>query len=181
MNKERAYEILKEANQTDDPEKLRKILYMVVFDKLTSSSNDDEKIISKSLGNEMEQVKQSENVNEYDITKKITEIIKTLGIPAHIKGYQYIRTAIEMCLEDIQMLDTITKQLYPEIAKQYKTTSSRVERAIRHAIETAWSRGNMKTIEEIFGYTVNFKKGKPTNSEFLALVVDKIRLENNMI
>ena len=141
----------------------------------------DEKMISKSLGNEMEQVKQSENVNEYDITKKITEIIKTLGIPAHIKGYQYIRTAIEMCLEDIQMLDAITKQLYPEIAKQYKTTSSRVERAIRHAIETAWSRGNMKTIEEIFGYTVNFKKGKPTNSEFLALVVDKIRLENNMI
>lgn len=114
MNKERAYEILKEANQTDDPEKLRKILYMVVFDKLTSSSNDDEKIISKSLGNEMEQVKQSENVNEYDITKKITEIIKTLGIPAHIKGYQYIRTAIEMCLEDIQMLDAITKQLYPQ-------------------------------------------------------------------
>lgn len=104
------------------------------------------------------------------------DIIHEIGVPAHIKGYQYLRTAIVMCVEDMEMLSSITKLLYPTIAKKYKTTSSRVERAIRHAIEVAWSRGRMDTIDSMFGYTVNYGKGKPTNSEFIALITDKIRL-----
>ena len=101
---------------------------------------------------------------------QVTDIIHEIGVPAHIKGYQYLRTAIVMCVEDMEMLSSITKLLYPTIAKKYKTTSSRVERAIRHAIEVAWSRGRMDTIDSMFGYTVNYGKGKPTNSEFIALI-----------
>lgn len=107
----------------------------------------------------------------------VTNIIHEIGVPAHIKGYQYLRDAIMMSVEDMEMLNSITKILYPTIAKKYQTTSSRVERAIRHAIEVAWSRGKMDTIDELFGYTINTGKGKPTNSEFIALIADKIRLE----
>ena len=122
----------------------------------------------------MEARLQNEERNlEHDVTNMIHEI----GVPAHIKGYQYLRDAIIMCIQDMDMLNSITKALYPEIAKHYQTTPSRVERAIRHAIEVAWSRGKMDTIDELFGYTVNNGKGKPTNSEFIALISDKIRLE----
>lgn len=107
----------------------------------------------------------------------VTNIIHEIGIPAHIKGYQYLRDAIMMSVNDGEMLNSITKMLYPSIAKQHKTTPSRVERAIRHAIEVAWSRGKMDTIDNLFGYTVHNGKGKPTNSEFVALIADKIRLE----
>ena len=107
----------------------------------------------------------------------VTNIIHEIGIPAHIKGYHYLREAIMMAVEDSQSLDSITKILYPSIAKKFQTTSSRVERAIRHAIEVAWSRGKMDTIDELFGYTVSNGKGKPTNSEFIALVADRIRLD----
>ena len=112
----------------------------------------------------------------HDLEKDVTDMIHEIGVPAHIKGYQYLREAIMMAVEDIDMLGSITKILYPTIAKKYQTTASRVERAIRHAIEVAWSRGKMETIEELFGYTVNSGKGKPTNSEFIALIADKIRL-----
>lgn len=108
---------------------------------------------------------------------KVTNIIHEIGVPAHIKGYQYLREAIIMSVNDIEMLNSITKILYPTIAKKYQTTASRVERAIRHAIEVAWSRGKMDTIDELFGYTINNGKGKPTNSEFIALIADRIRLE----
>lgn len=107
----------------------------------------------------------------------VTNIIHEIGVPAHIKGYQYLRDAIMMSVNDSDVLNSITKILYPTIAKQHKTTPSRVERAIRHAIEVAWSRGKMDTINELFGYTVSNGKGKPTNSEFVALIADKIRLE----
>ena len=100
-----------------------------------------------------------------------------IGVPAHIKGYQYLRDAIILAVNDMEMLNSITKVLYPTIAKKHQTTPSRVERAIRHAIEVAWSRGKMDTIDELFGYTVSTGKGKPTNSEFIALIADKIRLE----
>ena len=126
-------------------------------------------------------------MNQQNARKKIdnleadvTNIIHEIGVPAHIKGYQYLRDAIIMSVNDNDMLGSITKRLYPTIAKNHKTTSSRVERAIRHAIEVAWSRGKMDTIEELFGYTVNSGKGKPTNSEFVALIADKIRLEYKM-
>jgi len=107
----------------------------------------------------------------------ITNLIHEIGVPAHIKGYQYIRRAIILCVEDMDLISAVTKELYPTIAKEFATTSSRVERAIRHAIEVAWSRGDLDTINSLFGYTVSMGKGKPTNSEFIALLSDKIRLE----
>lgn len=109
---------------------------------------------------------------ENDVTKLLHEI----GIPAHIKGYQYLRDAIEISVEEEEILISVTKVLYPTIAKRHNTTSSRVERAIRHAIEVAWTRGRLDTIHELFGYTIHNGKGKPTNSEFIALISDKIRL-----
>ncbi len=118
-----------------------------------------------------------ENYKERNLEADVTNIIHEIGVPAHIKGYQYLRDAIMMSVDDGEMLNSITKLLYPSIAKRHKTTPSRVERAIRHAIEVAWSRGKMDTIDELFGYTVSNGKGKPTNSEFVALIADKIRLE----
>lgn len=120
------------------------------------------------------------NRREHNLESDVTNIIHEIGVPAHIKGYQYLRDAIMMSVNDGEMLNSITKLLYPSIAKRHKTTPSRVERAIRHAIEVAWSRGKMDTIDELFGYTVNNGKGKPTNSEFVALIADKIRLEYKM-
>ena len=98
-------------------------------------------------------------------------------MPAHIKGYQYLREAIIMVVNDIEVINQITKSLYPQIAKRFKTTPSRVERAIRHAIEVAWGRGQQEAVESIFGYTISASKGKPTNSEFIAMIADKLRLE----
>lgn len=112
-----------------------------------------------------------------NIESDVTDIIRDIGIPANIKGYQYIREGIIMSVNDANMLNYITKLLYPTIAKKYKTTSSSVERAIRHAIEVAWSRGQIDVINDMFGYTVNAGKGKPTNSEFIALIADKLRIE----
>ena len=114
---------------------------------------------------------------ERNLETDVTNIIHEIGVPAHIKGYQYLRDAIILSVNDMEMLNSITKVLYPTIAKRHQTTPSRVERAIRHAIEVAWSRGKMDTIDELFGYTVSTGKGKPTNSEFIALIADKIRLE----
>ena len=114
---------------------------------------------------------------ERDLEKDVTDMIHEIGVPAHIKGYQYLREAIMMAVEDVEMLSSITKILYPTIAKKFQTTPSRVERAIRHAIEVAWSRGRMETLDEMFGYTINTGKGKPTNSEFIALIADRIRLQ----
>ena len=108
---------------------------------------------------------------------EVTKLMHEMGVPAHIKGYQYLRDAIIMAVKDLDVINSITKHLYPAIAKDYGTTSSRVERAIRHAIEVAWSRGQVETIEEMFGYTVNVGKGKPTNSEFIAMISDKLRLQ----
>lgn len=113
----------------------------------------------------------------HDLEKDVTNMIHEIGVPAHIKGYQYLREAIMMSVEDVEMLGSITKVLYPTIAEKYQTTPSRVERAIRHAIEVAWSRGKMETLDALFGYTINTGKGKPTNSEFIALIADKIRLQ----
>ena len=118
---------------------------------------------------------------EQNLENDVTQMLHEIGIPAHIKGYQYLRDAIIMSVNDKEMLGSVTKILYPTIAKKRQTTPSRVERAIRHAIEVAWSRGKMDTINELFGYTVSTGKGKPTNSEFIALIVDKIRLDYRKI
>jgi two-component system response regulator (stage 0 sporulation protein A) len=122
----------------------------------------------------------SESAGEYyprNLENDVTNIIHEIGVPAHIKGYQYLRDAIIMAIENREVINSITKVLYPTIAKMNMTTPSRVERAIRHAIEVAWSRGKMDTINELFGYTIHTGKGKPTNSEFIALISDKMRLE----
>ncbi len=111
------------------------------------------------------------------LENRITQIMRDVGVPAHIKGYQYMRDAVMLVIEDIELISSVTKRLYPELARRYKTTPSRVERAIRHAIEVAWTRGQVDTIHELFGYTINTKKGKPTNSEFIAMIADKLRLE----
>lgn len=112
-----------------------------------------------------------------EVSTDVTHVIHELGIPAHIKGYQYLRDAIIIAINDSEVINSITKVLYPEIAKRYNTTASRVERAIRHAIEVAWGRGNTDTLNDLFGYTISTGKGKPTNSEFIALISDKLRLE----
>ena len=124
-----------------------------------------------------ETVTESREMTEEDLEAKVTDMIHEIGIPAHIKGYHYLRDAIIMEVEDMDVLNAVTKVLYPTVAKKHKTTSSRVERAIRHAIEVAWSRGKLDTLDELFGYTVSNGKGKPTNSEFIALIADTIRLE----
>ncbi len=119
---------------------------------------------------------QEDNIEE-QLEKYVTNMLHEIGIPAHIKGYHYLRDSILMAVDDMDVLNAITKILYPTVAKKNQTTSSRVERAIRHAIEVAWSRGKLDTIDELFGYTVNTGKGKPTNSEFIALIADTIRLK----
>ncbi len=112
-----------------------------------------------------------------NLEAKVTNIIHDVGVPAHIKGYQYLRDGIIMAVQDVEVINQVTKQLYPDLAKKYKTTPSRVERAIRHAIEVAWNRGQVESMDNIFGYTVNSNRGKPTNSEFIAMIADKLRLE----
>lgn len=136
-------------------------------------------MMSSSMGGALKtnvvQLPKSKNLDA-----NITTIIHEIGVPAHIKGYQYLREAITMVYNNIEILGAITKTLYPAIAEKYKTTPSRVERAIRHAIEVAWTRGNIDSISHLFGYTINISKAKPTNSEFIAMVADKLRIEHKV-
>lgn len=125
-----------------------------------------------SLGEEEEQEDHAPGLESL-----VTSIIHEVGVPAHIKGYQYVREAIMIAVEDMEVINSVTKVLYPEVAKRYGTTPSRVERAIRHAIEVAWDRGDLETLQRFFGYTVSNAKGKPTNSEFIAMISDRIRLQ----
>ncbi len=134
----------------------------------------------EELGTSTEKIRSSytPNIKGKDSLKaEVTSIIHKIGVPAHIKGYEYLREAILIVFEDVDLLNGITKQLYPRIASKYNTTASRVERAIRHAIEVAWDRGNIEFLNRLFGHTVNLKKGKPTNSAFIAKIADNLRLE----
>lgn len=131
---------------------------------------------SRNILTEDDQIEPERKLS-HNLERDVTDMIHEIGVPAHIKGYQYLREAIMMSVEDPDMLGSITKVLYPTIAKKNQTTASRVERAIRHAIEVAWNRGRMETLDAMFGYTINTGKGKPTNSEFIALIADKIRLQ----
>lgn len=115
--------------------------------------------------------------DEWDLKNMVTTIIHEIGVPAHIKGYQYLREAIMIAVNDMDVINAVTKVLYPEVAKRFATTPSRVERAIRHAIEVAWDRGDLETLQRFFGYTVSNAKGKPTNSEFIAIIADRLVLE----
>lgn len=120
-----------------------------------------------------------EETSSRDLERQVTAIIHEIGVPAHIKGYQYLREAIGLAVEDMDIINAVTKVLYPAVAKKFNTTSSRVERAIRHAIEVAWDRGDLETLQKYFGYTVSNAKGKPTNSEFIAMIADRISLDGN--
>lgn len=144
-------------------------------DQIREVSDPGGKTLSFNIKKEKSDKKPKRNL-EADITNIIHEI----GVPAHIKGYMYLREAISMVYNDIELLGSITKVLYPEIASHFNTTASRVERAIRHAIEVAWSRGNIEAISSLFGYTVSVTKAKPTNSEFIAMVADRLRLEHRV-
>ena len=124
----------------------------------------------------LQQTDKRTNINKA-LEVRATEILRQIGVPAHIKGYQYLRVAIMTAVEDIKTVNAITKVLYPSVAKRFETTSSRVERAIRHAIETAWDRGDIETLQHLFGYTVSGVKGKPTNSEFISMIADRLRLQ----
>ncbi len=136
---------------------------------------------TSKVQNKNKEVVYNEKINaEVSLEVKITEILHEVGVPAHIKGYQYLRTSIIDVVNNIELLGAITKELYPMIAQKYGTTPSRVERAIRHAIEVAWTRGKIETINNIFGYTIQNNKGKPTNSEFIAMISDKLRLEQKV-
>ncbi|MDE7199470.1 MAG: sporulation transcription factor Spo0A [Lachnospiraceae bacterium] len=152
-----------------------------ILDNLISANKEFRIMITVPSGEkgteQMNHVAEESESDSRDLEKDVTDMIHEIGVPAHIKGYQYLREAIMMSVEDVEMLGSITKILYPTIAKKYQTTPSRVERAIRHAIEVAWSRGRMETLDALFGYTINTGKGKPTNSEFIALIADKIRLQ----
>lgn len=130
--------------------------------------------------NEAERVGEESKVAPPDLETQVTKIIHQIGVPAHIKGYQYLRTAILMTIEDNEIINSVTKILYPSVAKKYATTTSRVERAIRHAIEVAWDRGDIDTLNSYFGYTIQNNRGKPTNSEFIAMIADNLRLKYKM-
>lgn len=142
----------------------------------TISSDETKKTVSFIESTEIK-VNKKEPI---DLEAEITSIIHEIGVPAHIKGYMYLREAITMVVNDMELLSAVTKELYPSIAKKFNTTASRVERAIRHAIEVAWGRGQVETINKLFGYTIHNDKGKPTNSEFIAMVADKLRLKNKV-
>ena len=114
------------------------------------------------------------------LEREVTAVIHEVGVPAHIKGYQYVREAIVIAVQDMDVINAVTKVLYPEVARRYSTTPSRVERAVRHAIEVAWDRGDLETLQHYFGYTVSNTKGKPTNSEFIAMIADRIRLQRKI-
>lgn len=120
-----------------------------------------------------------EESSSRDLERQVTAIIHEIGVPAHIKGYQYLREAIGLAVDDMEIINAVTKVLYPAVAKKFNTTSSRVERAIRHAIEVAWDRGDLETLQKYFGYTVSNAKGKPTNSEFIAMIADRISLNGS--
>ena len=126
---------------------------------------------------DLDKQNQLSHKQEVNIEAMVTSIIHEIGVPAHIKGYQYLREAIMIAVDDMDVINAITKVLYPQVAKAFSTTPSRVERAIRHAIEVAWDRGDLETLQRFFGYTVSNTKGKPTNSEFIALIADKLQLQ----
>lgn len=199
MSDEESTQILLKKVERIDDELIREVLQSLIFEQVTAkkifniiqkqnSTNDkNERNLEKEtkeddVHNDKNIIEQKNTVvkrNGRDevITQEITDFLHEVGVPAHLKGYIYLREAIFMCIKDISVINSVTKVLYPDVAKKYGTKSTRVERAIRHAIEVAWERGNREFIDRIFGYTINFDKGKPTNSEFIATITDAIRMK----
>ena len=158
-----------------DMELLIKRIIEIKFFKPSQNTNNF--IAKETTKQQYIDISREESKKEENLEALVTNIIHEVGVPAHIKGYQYLREAIMMVVNDIDVINQITKSLYPKIAYKFNTTPSRVERAIRHAIEVAWGRGQQEAVESIFGYTISAAKGKPTNSEFIAMIADKLRLE----
>lgn len=157
----------------------KRIRQLVGTTEITSGYNAS----SKSIVNSVDPLGFSKNSavrTSKTVEVEVTKMIQQMGVPAHVKGYQYLRDAIVSVIKEVSLLGAVTKELYPMIAKKYNTTPSRVERAIRHAIELAWDRGNIEFMNKFFGYTINVDRGKPTNSEFIAMVADKLRMSDNM-
>ncbi len=190
FNKGAVYYFMKPFDNNSLINKIRKV-YATEEEKLAMAKHKDKK--SKNVSIIQKKIPKVENLkekrppeesfilpSEQDLENNITLVIHDIGIPAHIKGYRYLRDSIILTIRDKSAIDSVTKVLYPTIAKMYESTPSRVERAIRHAIEVAWNRGNTDTLNNLFGYTISNGKGKPTNSEFIALIADKIRLEYNL-
>lgn len=153
----------------------------VILKRIRQIANNEFYKVNESESKLKNAMTYKNSFREKDLELKITEIIHEIGVPAHIKGYKYLRDSITVVVNDPDIMSAVTKELYPLIATKNKTTASRVERAIRHAIEIAWTRGKIETIDEIFGYTIKTDKGKPTNSEFIAIISDKLRLEQKII
>lgn len=171
------YYIMKPFNKDMIVDKIRQVGRGPVEESMPKSGLIEEPAMAVPSGRRLKPYVNKAEYMEQNLENDVTQMLHEIGIPAHIKGYQYLRDAIVMSVQDQEMLMSVTKILYPTIAKKHQTTPSRVERAIRHAIEVAWSRGKMDTINDLFGYTVSTGKGKPTNSEFVALIADKIRLD----
>ncbi len=170
------YYILKPLNMQQLVARLRQIFSESgFFEKQPMGSS-----FTVNEGNTVLYARNEENINQKkSLDQKVTAAIQKLGIPAHIKGYHYLRCAIKLVIKDIKYMSQVTKKLYPEVAKKYDTTSSRVERAVRHAIEVAWEKGNRQAMENMFGTTLSDKKDRPTNSQFIARIADGIKLKNN--
>ncbi len=163
--------LMEDVNKIQD-ERSRRVLRSILLEIAQNNTNIQEA--------RKRQIKAKTDINSKEVIQYITKIMLSVGIPANLKGYRYIREAIKMTLEDVNKLQRITAELYPEIAKKFNTSATRAERAMRHAIEVAWARGNMDIIDEIFGYTIQTGKGRPTNSEFIAIISDKVRLDLNV-
>lgn len=152
----------------------KRIRQLVGSSEITPSINPSTRSLTASSEPLTEKTSGSKTTKVVEV--EVTKMIQQMGVPAHVKGYQYLRDAIVSVINDVSLLGAVTKELYPMIAKKYNTTPSRVERAIRHAIELAWDRGNIEFMNKFFGYTINVDRGKPTNSEFIAMVADKLRI-----
>lgn len=168
--------LMEDVNKIQD-ERSRRVLRSILLEISQNNTNIQE---ARRAEARKRQIKAKTDINSKEVIQYITKIMLSVGIPANLKGYRYIREAIKMTLEDVNKLQRITAELYPEIAKKFNTSATRAERAMRHAIEVAWARGNMDIIDEIFGYTIQTGKGRPTNSEFIAIISDKVRLDLNV-
>ncbi|MEG1719488.1 MAG: sporulation transcription factor Spo0A [Clostridia bacterium] len=155
---------------------IKPLNYDTTIDRITSLVNQSQTGASSQIS-DFRIDKNVMGTSPLDLEEQITKLLLEMGVPAHIKGYQYLRTAITLAVNDNSVVSAITKVLYPSVAKIHQTTSSRVERAIRHAIEVAWERGDLEMLQSVFGYTISYTRGKPTNSEFIALLADKLRLK----
>jgi len=168
------YYIVKPFDMDVFTKRIRQIVY-------TTTYSDDEKKTFTYVDKDNTETKVNQHqLVDVDIIEQITNIMHEIGVPAHIKGYMFLREAINMVMNDIELLSAVTKKLYPEVGEKFNTTASRVERVMRHAIDVAWARGQVETINKVFGYTIRNEKGSPTNSEFIAMVADKLRLQNRV-